>query len=128
MTRIIACGGRDYQNRNRIYAVLDAAIQRLGLDVLITGGAMGADHLAQDWARERGIENEIFKAHWGKDGRSAGPIRNRKMLVEGRGEIVIAFPGGDGTANMVDQAEKAGVRVIKIDWDQPRPPEEGKLL
>ena len=127
MVRVIACGGRDYQRRGRVFAVLDAAVQRLGLDVLLTGGASGADHIAQAWARERNVPNEIFRAHWGKEGPGAGPIRNKRMLVEGRAELVIAFPGGDGTANMVDIAEKAGVRVIKIDW-QDQQPEEGKLV
>ena len=34
----------------------------------------------------------------------------------GKPDLVVAFPGGAGTLNMVMQARKAGVRVIEIDW------------
>lgn len=128
MTRVLVCGGRDYQDRRRLHRVLDAAIGRLGLTMVISGGAMGADHLAQEWAERLGIPTEIYKAHWGKDGPGAGPIRNSRMLAEGKPDLVIAFPGGNGTADMVAKAERAGVRVIKIDWSDPRPPKEGQLL
>jgi hypothetical protein len=36
------------------------------------------------------------------------------MLDEGRPDLVIAMPGGRGTANMISQAEKAGVAVKVI--------------
>jgi hypothetical protein len=47
-------------------------------------------------------------------------IRNSKMLAEGKPEMVLAFPGGRGTANMVKQARSAGVSVCEVsrtaDW------------
>jgi len=52
-----------------------------------------------------------FPADWSRHGKSAGPIRNRQMLIEGRPDIVVAFPGGKGTANMIKQAVEAGVKV-----------------
>jgi hypothetical protein len=36
------------------------------------------------------------------------------MLVYGKPQLVVAFPGGGGTANMVEQAEAAGVKVKPI--------------
>ncbi|MEM9912925.1 MAG: hypothetical protein AAF922_19365 [Pseudomonadota bacterium] len=45
-------------------------------------------------------------------GRAAGPIRNKEMLDEGCPDLVVAFPGGRGTANMVKQAQAAGVEVL----------------
>lgn len=123
MTRIIVCGGRAYRDERRVRVVLDAAVKRLGLSFMITGGAMGADWLAQEWAKARGIPNEIMKAEWGKHGKAAGHIRNARMLAEGKPDLVIAFPGERGTANMVKQAEAAGVTVHRIDWsaDDPDP-------
>lgn len=44
---------------------------------------------------------------------AAGHIRNTQMLVECKPDLVVAFEGGKGTANMVRQAEAAGVRVLK---------------
>ncbi|MCR6673261.1 DUF2493 domain-containing protein [Devosia ginsengisoli] len=116
MARVIVCGGRVYGNRRRLHAVLDAAVQRLGLDHVIAGGAMGADSLAAEWARLRDIPIDVFKAHWGREGKAAGHIRNARMIEQGKPDLVIAFPGGRGTANMVGQALAAGIPVHKIDW------------
>jgi hypothetical protein len=63
---------------------------------------------------------QVFHADWGQFGSGAGPIRNSKMLAEGKPEMVLAFPGGRGTANIVEQARSAGVSVCEVsrtaDW------------
>lgn len=107
--RVIVCGGRDYDDRARVYAELDA----LSPDVVIEGGANGADYCAYRWVREkRGCEGwERYEAEWDKHGRGAGPLRNQRMLDEGKPDLVLAFPGGRGTADMVRRAERAGVPV-----------------
>jgi hypothetical protein len=52
------------------------------------------------------------KADWRKYGAAAGPIRNQRML-EGPPDIVVAFAGGKGTADMVQRARAAGIAVIE---------------
>jgi hypothetical protein len=47
-------------------------------------------------------------------GKAAGPIRNQRMIDEGKPDLVIAFPGGRGTADMVSRAKKAGIPVQEI--------------
>lgn len=52
---------------------------------------------------------------WGKQyNRNAGFTRNQQMLDEGKPDLVIAFPGGNGTAHMIKRSLLAGVEVIKI--------------
>lgn len=80
-----------------------------------------ADMCADRWAKARGVASRPVPACWYpvKDGpldRSAGPRRNermRDMLVEARGRgqraVVLAFPGGTGTAGMVALALGAGL-------------------
>lgn len=58
---------------------------------------------------------ESYPADWKRDGRGAGPIRNQRMIDEGKPHIVIAFPGGKGTADMVMRAEMAGIPVVKVE-------------
>jgi hypothetical protein len=82
--------------------------------VVIEGGAAGADRWARSWARLRAIDVETYEAQWARDGRAAGPIRNQAMLINGRPDLVVAFPGGRGTADMVRRAKAAGVRVIEV--------------
>jgi len=119
--RVIVCGGRDYNNQKRVFDVLDALRkQYICRIILVHGAAKGADFLAGSWARlarirAEGVEEEPHPADWNKHGKAAGMIRNREMLEAGA-ELVIAFPGGRGTANMVSIAEKAGVPVRRIDW------------
>jgi hypothetical protein len=83
-------------------------------DVIIHGGATGADTLAQAYANDRVIPTLVFKADWDKYGRAAGPKRNAAMLKQGKPDLVIAFPGGKGTADMVRRAEAAGVPVRRV--------------
>jgi hypothetical protein len=114
--RVLVCGGRDYFDHARIWSVLDhynaAAIG--GFYCVIHGAATGADRLAGAWAAARGVVELPFPADWDRWGRAAGPIRNAFMLKEGRPDVVIAFPGGPGTANMIEHARKAGVPVLEI--------------
>jgi hypothetical protein len=113
MVKAIVCGGRDYRNVAHLTRVLEAATERLGVDAIVQGGALGADRLAKEWASHRGLQCETFYADWAGEGKKAGALRNAKMLTVGA-EICIAFPGGRGTADMVRQATKAGLRVIHI--------------
>lgn len=81
---------------------------------IIHGGAKGADALAMSWAAVNWCPEIEFKADWAKHGRAAGPIRNKQMLEKGKPDVVIAFKGGRGTANMCRQAREAGVKVIEV--------------
>ncbi len=82
-----------------------------GISFLIQGGARGADYFAWEWANERGVMCGSYPADWDAHGKRAGPIRNQQMIDEGKPDGVVAFPGGRGTKDMVDRAEKAGLKV-----------------
>jgi hypothetical protein len=73
----------------------------------------GADKMAREFAEWKGIPVKTFAAEWGKYGRLAGPRRNQQMLDEGKPDLVVAFAGGAGTANMIALAKAAGVRVLE---------------
>lgn len=111
---IIVCGSRDtmYHKdpfyREQIFHSLDVCRELYHFDFVATGGQTGIDTVAKEWADRHSIENKQFFADWQQYGRSAGPIRNKKMLDEIKPQIVIAFPGGLGTASM-----KALARAIK---------------
>lgn len=109
--RVLVCGGRDYENLDHLYAVLDAAHAACPITQVIHGAARGADSMARDWASLREVPHAPFPADWNAYGRSAGPIRNKQMLMVGRPDLVIAFPGGLGTQNMIEQARRFGVPV-----------------
>jgi hypothetical protein len=70
--------------------------------------------LADPWAAINYVRTEVFPADWVRHGRAAGPVRNTRMLNDGEPDLVIAFPGGHGTADMVKQARAAGIEVREI--------------
>lgn len=116
--RVIVCGGRDFWDRSKVYTELDAFNAATPFSVLIHGNARGADQLADDWAAYRKIKTLTFLPLWEEHGRKAGPMRNQKMLDEGKPDLVIAFAGGRGTADMIKRAEEAGVTVVRT-YKQP---------
>lgn len=112
--RVLICGGRSYSDRDALCRRLDLIHTETPFSVVIHGGARGADRMAGEWAKSRGIPYEEYRANWEEHGNSAGPIRNQKMLDESKPELVIAFPGGTGTAHMVRIAQQANVPVKRI--------------
>lgn len=112
--KILVCGGRAFSNRAALFKALAAVHARKGITCVIHGAAPGADSLAGEWASRNGIPQQVFRADWKLYGKSAGPIRNRQMLCDGKPDGVVAFPGGRGTANMVKQATEAGLKVWEV--------------
>ena len=113
---VLVCGGRDYRNTERLNEVLTRLLAKHPDLTIVHGGAPGADLLAGDWAQAHDVPVTVFRAAWDRYGRRAGPIRNQRMLDEGKPHLVVAFPGGAGTADMVAKAERAGVAVRRVDW------------
>lgn len=113
--RVLVCGGRNYSDEATVDSALDFIHKKWDdIDVLIDGGATGADTLCRDWAYRNEVETRTFMADWKKHGKAAGPIRNQQMLDEGKPHMLVAFPGGRGTADMVSRAKKAGVTILEI--------------
>lgn len=108
------CGGRDYRDWTRICTILNKVARKHTITCLIHGGQRGADKLAGEWAKDNGIPVEVFEADWNSFGRAAGPKRNQKMIDEGRPDAAVAFPGGDGTADMVGRVKAAGIKPWEI--------------
>lgn len=113
--RLLVCGSRYWIPLNPVKREL----KRLRPTVVIHGGANGADYLAGEAAKQLGIPVEMYRAEWDLYGRSAGPIRNRKMLKEGKPDLVLAFheniKRSKGTADMLAIAKKAGVKTKLIE-------------
>ncbi len=110
MKVVIVTGGRHYSNKERVYATLDI----LKPDLIVNGGAKGADTLANQYALDKNIKCRVFEADWEEHGKSAGPIRNKEMLEAYINATVVAFEGGKGTKNCVEQAIKKSMMVINV--------------
>lgn len=118
--------------RHYVYDQL-SIIHGLGkIGKIIHGKAKGADTAAMEWARAMLIPNKGYPAAWDdlnhpaarvlrdRYGRrynaNAGPIRNQEMLdLEPDIELVVGFPGGSGTKDMLDRAHRAGIEVLAVE-------------
>lgn len=113
--RVLVCGGRDFTDTVFVVNSLFRLEEDYGdFSVVIHGGAPGADTEAGVFAKMRHAKEIVFRANWKKHGKAAGPIRNQRMLDEGQPALVVAFPGGRGTADMVRRARASGVPVIEV--------------
>ena len=107
MTRILICGDRNWKDVETI----ENFVRSLSPDtVIIHGNCRGADRIADKAAKEHGLTVETFSAKWDEYGDAAGPIRNRRMILEGKPDRVVAFHDdlskSRGTADMIKQARK----------------------
>lgn len=109
--RVLVCGGRDFADEKAAFSALNALHAVHKFTVVIDGAASGADAIAAKWAIEKQLWNFRFPAKWNEHGRGAGPIRNRLMLEKAKPDMVVALPGGRGTADMISAAQQAGVPV-----------------
>lgn len=116
--RILICGDRNYTDYKRILGFLKEYKRKHSELVVIEGGAKGADKLAKRAADELKIPVVEYQADWLGLGRAAGPIRNQKMIDEGKPDIIVAFhddiESSKGTKDMINRAKKLNIRWLVI--------------
>lgn len=116
--RVLVCGGRDYKDEewfDYVMQMFDIWLPK-SITTIIEGRCHkgGADLLAQKWSNKvLKKDSEGYPADWTKYKKPAGFIRNQQMLDEGKPDIVLAFPGGPGTEDMVKRAKKANIPVFR---------------
>lgn len=96
-------GSRNFNN----YELLNKTLSEYdNINYIISGGAYGADKLAERYAINNNIKTIIFLPEWSKYGKSAGFIRNK--LIVNESDIIIAFWDGKskGTKLTIDLIKK----------------------
>jgi hypothetical protein len=106
-------GGRDYKDQAHVWQVLDNIYHTNSNINIIVGDATGVDDFARKWAIERKVPVFIYHANWEMHGRSAGPIRNKRMLDHGL-DLLLSFKGGRGTAHMTRITKEKGIEVRMV--------------
>ena len=112
--RVLVCGGRNFWDWKLLDDSLAMIYQDTPITCIIEGGAQGADRLARKFAHVNGITLETYPAQWSEHGKAAGPIRNQQMIDQGNPDLVVAFPGGKGTADMCRRAIEAGIKIWQV--------------
>ena len=112
--RVLVCGDRHWGDLFFIKLTLIS----LKPSVVIEGEARGADTLGRLAAEQLGIQVEKFPAEWLRYGKSAGVIRNQRMIDEGKPDLVVGFHDrieeSKGTKDMLQRSEKRGIKTLLL--------------
>lgn len=102
--KLAIIGSRSFNNYDYLVRVLEPYKSKI--DLVISGGAKGADSLGELWAKENNIETLIFLADWDKNGKAAGFIRNKDIIENC--DCCIAFWDGSskGTKHSLSLCDK----------------------
>lgn len=110
---VAVTGGRHYANLPFVSKVLDELHAKERITVLVNGGCTGADHLATLWARSKGISYCLWPANFDYYGKGGGPRRNQHMLSVMKPDLLVVFPGNEGTANCRRYASEMGITILE---------------
>ena len=114
-------GGRDFNNKDWLYSVLDQYHDKFYITEIVSGGAKGADTLAEQWAKDKQITKlTIYIAQWELYGKSAGPARNK--LIVANVDVFMAFPTeqSKGTHDAINQARMRDIPVYVFGPERDR--------
>ncbi len=124
--RLAVVGSREYTDYERVRKAIESFPH---VKIIVSGGAKGADTLAERAASELGLEFEVFRADWKRYGQGAGPMRNTKIVENSDAVLAFILPGSRGTLDTLKKATKRGLRlwviqltesgVIEYDGDWP---------
>lgn len=124
--RFVVTGGRDYADRAGAFLAFDrvvsGAYRALGYParwrpVPAHGAAHGADEMVDTWADARQVAYDqvrrfpVKQSDYDRAGKRAPLERNTAMLETMRPHLVVALPGGNGTAHCVREARRLGYPV-----------------
>lgn len=113
--KVIVCGSSRFQDKRQLFDVLDALHAQTPITTIINGGARGADLLASQWARARAVPLIRYQAAIDLSGRRQAFLDlNAQMLSEQRPDLIVALPGGEVSADLISQAQAAGVNVMRV--------------
>lgn len=119
--KVAVIGSRNFQDQD----LLEKTLADLPITMIVSGGAKGADTLAEAYADRKGLEKKIFKPEYDKYPPKVAPLMRNKTIVE-KADAVVAFWDGSskGTANAVDHARKLGKRLFIVHFT----PSQGQTL
>ena len=108
-------GSRHFFDFDKVEKVLNILQAKIGFDVIVSGGANGADSLGVKYALKYNIEFDVYIPDW-NIGKGAGYIRN--VEIWDNSDYGIAFWDGEskGTEHSFKLAKKQGKRLYVYNY------------
>ena len=104
--KLAIIGSRTFNDYNLLWRAVHSHFPGHKIELIISGGASGADALAEKLAKQTKIPLKVFPADWKTHGKAAGPIRNKQII--GACDEAICFHDGKsrGSLNVIDWAKR----------------------
>lgn len=118
--KVLVVGSRNFNDYSLLKSTLDNLLVNATNIEIISGGARGADTLAEKYAKDNGYQLKVFLADWNRYGKSAGYKRNYEMhkyISEFNDRLCVAFWDGQskGTAHNFELSKQfnTSIKIIK---------------
>lgn len=103
--RLAVVGSRDFNDRGMFYREMQKLVNQFGKpQLVVSGGARGADTMGEQWAAGRSIPTLILKPDWNTHGRAGGNIRNTDIVANCDRLIAFQKNGSRGTQDSINKA------------------------
>ena len=99
-------GSRDYNDYNTFCTIVDNYLDGRKPQKIISGGCTGVDTLAERYAKDHGIQIQVFSADWKTHGRAAGPLRNTQIVNEITDLLALPTSKSVGTHDTIIKAKR----------------------
>jgi hypothetical protein len=115
--KLAIVGSRNFTNQKEFDVIVNDFVLKHGSlpDCIVSGGAKGADTLAEKWALKHGVSLKVFKPNWKQQGKAAGILRNTDIVNECTHMIAFPSKDGRGTQDSIKKAKEKGIPV-EIHW------------
>ena len=109
--KLAIVGSRNFNNYELLCSFIEDKFNLNDIDTIVSGGAKGADALAERFAKDHNLVLSVKKADWSRYGKAAGPMRNRLIVSEADAVVAFPSPTSKGTLNSMDLARKMCKRL-----------------
>mgnify|MGYP001594148271 FL=1 len=116
--RLLVCGGRHFDDAVLVEGELQAFHAASPISVLIHGGLPGIGIPLESWARRNKVHVIRYPANFSL-GKSGDATRDEFMLADSRAEMLLVFPGGRRTAELLREAGRKLVPVMLAQGIEP---------
>ena len=120
--RVLVGGGRHFGDAEKVHQELVRLHWRKPISVLIHGSVTDVGIAAEAWARSSGTRVVRYPPNRKLYGKKAEGLRDAFMIEDSRPDLVLAFPGGRHTADLIQKAINAKIVVLAIPAGSARKP------
>lgn len=115
--KLLLAGGREFYDYDMFRYKVDFLTQNKTNIEIISGGAMGADTLAEKYAKEKGYPLTVIKADWNTHAKAAGAIRNAELVKLANAAIYFWDGTSRGTLDCMKKAKAKDIPMKVVRYD-----------